>query len=102
MDYLQTQINNYLEYCNTQKRLDEKTLKAYLIDLRQFSEGITTIDLADITPETLENYIAILHKNYKPKTAKRKIASLKAFFHHLEYKDIIDRNPFIHNLQTTR
>lgn len=94
MDYLQTQINNYLEYCNTQKRLDEKTLKAYLIDLRQFSEGITTIDLADITPETLENYIAILHKNYKPKTVKRKIASLKAFFHHLEYKDIIDKNPF--------
>ena len=31
---------------------------------------------------------------YKPKTVKRKIASLKAFFHYLEYKELIDRNPF--------
>ena len=31
---------------------------------------------------------------YEPKTVKRKIASLKALFHHLEYKEIINRNPF--------
>ena len=29
-----------------------------------------------------------------PKTAKRKIASVKAFFHYLEYKDYIEVNPF--------
>lgn len=40
MDTLETVINNYLEYCNSQKCLDEKTLKAYRIDLRQFSEQI--------------------------------------------------------------
>jgi integrase/recombinase XerD len=42
----------------------------------------------------LENYIGELHQKYKPKTVKRKIASLKALFHYLEYKEIIDRNPF--------
>lgn len=31
---------------------------------------------------------------YKPKTVKRKIASIKAFFHYLEYKDVIEINPF--------
>lgn len=30
----------------------------------------------------------------KPKTVKRKIATLKAFFSHLEFEDIITINPF--------
>ena len=94
MDTLETVINNYLEYCNSQKCLDEKTLKAYRIDLRQFSEQISIINIAEITSKTLEQYIARLHEQYKPKTVKRKIASVKALFHYLEYKDIIDHNPF--------
>lgn len=52
------------------------------------------IDFSKITPVLLEDYIAYLHRTYKPKTVKRKIASLKALFHHLEYKEIIERNPF--------
>lgn len=94
MENLQTLIANYLEYCGTQKRLDEKTLKAYRIDLRQFSEQTSSQEITEITSETLEAYIAKLHQQYKPKTVKRKIASVKALFHYLEYKDIIDRNPF--------
>lgn len=94
MENLQTLIANYLEYSGTQKRLDEKTLKAYRIDLRQFSEQTSSQEITDITSETLEAYIAKLHQQYKPKTVKRKIASVKALFHYLEYKDIIDRNPF--------
>ena len=94
MNNLKLLISNYLEYCRTQKRLDEKTLKAYLIDLKQFSELISCEEITLIAPETLEAYIAKLHQQYKPKTVKRKIASLKAFFHYLEYKDIIEYNPF--------
>ena len=30
------EMNQYLTYCRTQKRLDDKTLKAYRIDLTQF------------------------------------------------------------------
>lgn len=33
-------IQEYLTYCEVQKRLDEKTLKAYRIDLRQFREQL--------------------------------------------------------------
>ena len=40
MNNLQINIENYLEYCRTQKRLDSKTIKAYCIDLHQFSEQI--------------------------------------------------------------
>lgn len=94
MNNLQSLIEDYLKFCHSQKRLDEKTLKAYRIDLRQFYNQASVTDISEITSQILEDYIARLHQQYKPKTVKRKIASLKAFFHYLEYKDIIDRNPF--------
>jgi len=43
---------------------------------------------------TVDKYITDLQKQYEPKTVKRKTASLKAFFHYLEYKEIISENPF--------
>lgn len=95
---LQTTMTNYFDYCQYQKRLDSKTLKAYRIDLRQASDCLFSQfpidDYADITPLMLETYISLLHKSYQPKTVKRKIASLKAFFHYLEYRDLISVNPF--------
>lgn len=94
MSNLQTYINSYLEYCCIQKRLDEKTLKAYKIDLRQFANQISDYDTEEITSAILEIFIAKLHQEYRPRTVKRKIASVKAFFHYLEYKELIDRNPF--------
>ena len=98
MNDLQTQAKNFLEYCRYQKRLDEKTLKAYRIDLEQFHAGIAVDSILEITSDTLESFIANLHQKYKPKTVQSKIAVVKAFFHYLEYKDVIDRNPF-HKIQ---
>lgn len=94
MENLQTNLRNYLEYCKCQKRLDSKTLKAYRIDLTQLDTQIPVNEISAITPDILENFIAQLHQKYKPKTVKRKIASVKAFFHYLEYKELIERNPF--------
>ena len=94
MSTLQTQIADYLQFCQIQRRLDAKTIKAYRIDLKQFFDQTVKTDAAAITPDDLENFIAHLHQNFKPKTVKRKIASLKAFFRHLEYKDQISADPF--------
>ena len=94
MNTLQMYQNNYLEHCLWQKRLDSKTLKAYRIDLTQFIYTVSVNDISAITPTILEQFIAKLHQMYKPKTVKRKIASLKAFFHYLEYKELIEHNPF--------
>lgn len=94
MNNLQNQIENYLEYCSTQKCLDSKTLKAYRIDLQQFSKQISATENTEITSSTLETYVTKLHQQYAPKTVKRKIASLKALFHYLEYREIINQNPF--------
>ena len=94
MNNLQTRIDEYLNYCETQKRLDTKTLKAYKIDLTQFISEIVTENIVDITPTMLETFIANLHTKHKPKTVKRKIASVKALIHYFEYRDLIEKNPF--------
>lgn len=94
MTTLETLIKDYLEFCQYQKRLDPKTLKAYRIDLKQFREQLFVTCVSQISLEMLETFIGSLHQSFKPKTAKRKIASLKAFFHYLEYRNVIDVNPF--------
>lgn len=87
-------ISEYLSYCESNKKLDFKTINAYRIDLLQFSQYYNCIEINDIQVKALENYISKLHEKYKPKTVKRKIASIKAFFHFLEYRDIVSVNPF--------
>ena len=94
MNTLPQIIKNYLKNCQEQKRLDAKTLKAYQIDLTQFNSFFKTNIVYDISITEIERYIADLHQNYKPKTVKRKIASIKAFYHYLEYQDFIPVNPF--------
>lgn len=85
---------NYLEYCSSQKRLDTKTIKAYRIDLKQFMLFFNNTDNLSLSVADIESFIQHLHQNFKPKTVKRKLASLKAFFHYLEYRSIIEINPF--------
>lgn len=51
------------------------------------------MEIAELTSTILETYVASLHQQYAPKTVKRKIASLKALFHYLEYKELLERNP---------
>lgn len=93
MNTLNNYISEYIEYCEYRKRLDFKTLKAYKIDLKQFENFCT--DLSNcFAKSVVDDFITNLHKQYKPKTVKRKIASLKAFFHHMEYRELLNENPF--------
>ena len=88
---LEDKLAAYLEYCEYRKELDGKTLKAYRIDLRQYFEYVC-VDEPD--KEKIEEYITHLHKSYKQKTVKRKIASMKAFYNYLEECEIIAESPF--------
>lgn len=86
--------NEYLNFCRYQKGLNPKTIKAYTIDLRQYYEFNLCSVYDWFEKAALSEYIYELHKQYKPKTAKRKIACLKAFFHYLELEEILEINPF--------
>lgn len=95
---IKVEIKKYLQFCTQRKNLDSKTIKSYSIDLRQFTEFISENNLLWISKSSIENYIDSLHNTLKPKSVKRKIASLKAFFHYLEIEEIIEINPF-HKIQ---
>ena len=88
---LQEKVKPYLEYCTYRKELDAKTVKAYRIDLTQF---FSYVQSTEPEKETIEQYITELHKKYKQKTIKRKIASIKAFYSYLEEEELVEQNPF--------
>ena len=89
---LDKEITTYLDYCKYQKKLSKDTVKAYTIDLKQFQRHIAVT--ADCTAKSeITSYITHLHKTYQPKTVKRKLASLKVFFSHLEFEEILLDDP---------
>lgn len=88
---VQMRVEHYLDYCEFRKELDQKTLKAYRIDLRQYFDFVQVLEPAK---EKIEEYITELHKLFKQKTVKRKIASIKAFYNYLEEEEILNESPF--------
>ena len=88
---LQDKLISYLEYCTYRKELDQKTVKAYRIDLNQY---FTFVACEEPDKEKIEEYITELHKKYKQKTVKRKIASVKAYYSYLEENELIKESPF--------
>lgn len=89
---LQKIQQNFIEYCTYQRRLNMKTIKAYGIDLRQFYQVCTDKEWCE--RKTILDYIKHLNKTYRPRTVKRKVAVIKAFFNYMEYEDILQSNPF--------
>jgi len=91
-------VQQFLFHCQYEKNLSPKTLRAYSIDLRQFTEhlaaelGVETLPAVDKT--VLRAYIKSLFGHLKEKSVKRKVATLKALFHFLEREDAIPANPF--------
>lgn len=84
----------YFHYCRFQKNLDPKTLKAYKIDLGQFTDFVKNNEI-HVVKQVIFKYLEHLHGKYRPKTVKRKIAAVKAYFNYLENEEIINDNPFV-------
>jgi integrase/recombinase XerD len=72
-------------FCKDQKKLDEKTLKAYKIDIEHFNSFLKS---KKVSASVIEEYIRSIGKTKKVSTIKRKCASLKALCNYLEYKNI--------------
>lgn len=90
-------ISDFLSHCKVEKNLTEKTITAYKTDLNQFRRFALGKDYASciklITKVELRSYIESL-SSLKPKSIKRKVASLKAMFNYMEYEDSLVINPF--------
>lgn len=95
---LKEYIKDFLFHCKYEKNLSSKTLAAYEIDLRQFfvfcNNTICITDIQNVNKYILKRYLKTISSKFKPKTLKRKLASLRAFFNHLQFEDVIEINPF--------
>lgn len=90
-------INDFHRHCKFEKNLSQKTLKAYEIDLRQFHQFLLrrkcSIEILAVGKNELRAYLEEI-STLKPKSIKRKIATIKAMFNYLEFEDCIPINPF--------
>lgn len=86
-------IKQYLKYCICEKGLSKKTIKAYRIDLVQFSIFLGK-SLLNCDKGNIQSYLSKLYGQYKVKSIKRKVASLKAFYNYFECEEIVEINPF--------
>lgn len=76
-------VHKFIFHCTYEKALSQKSIKAYQIDLNQFVTFTDTLGtrlrIETINKEVLKAYIALVSHKYKPKSIKRKLATLKAF-----------------------
>ena len=91
MEQLNKIIKTYLDACAYEKELSPHTVKAYRIDLAQFSRFT---DGAWADKDALGAYIKHLNANFSPRSVKRKLASVRAFYHDLELNGVLEDNPF--------
>lgn len=80
----ETIVSSFLSYCETQKRLNPHTIRAYKNDLLQFNNS---------DYERVESYIEYLTKSdIRSSTLRRKIASLKVFYNYLQNESLLIQN----------
>lgn len=91
-------VDTFISHCAYEKKLSEKSLKAYRIDLKQFTKFLNEtrqeFTMNGIDKAIVREYIKNVSEGKKPSTIKRKVATLKAFFNFLEFDEVIEANPF--------
>ena len=98
MSGISKSIKEFIFHCEYEKNLSRKTIKAYTIDLNQFSAFISAMnqysDADNISRKNIRDYIKHISDKNKPATVKRKMATLKAFCNYLEFDGMLKVNPF--------
>lgn len=97
MNTIQNNFKEFINHCKYEKNLSEKTIKAYSIDIAQLVKFIIekdfSMEIEKITKAEIREYLEVI-SCLKPKSIKRKIATMKAMFNFLEFEDKILINPF--------
>jgi integrase/recombinase XerD len=93
MKIKQKHLDGYIENCKTYKNLDWKTVKAYRTDVEQYLKFSKNLH-KNSDKKTIVLYIKYLQTIHKPRTIKRKIASLKAFFEYMIDENNLNNSPF--------
>lgn len=93
MEDLRTLVDSYLNDCQFRKRVDTKTIRTYRADLKDFTQYLEERQADYLDKKALIGFVELLHASRAPRSVKRKIASLRAFYHYLMYEELICANP---------
>lgn len=99
MNNLKNLSNDFLNYCQNNRRLSQNTIRVYQYDLQHFIDFLSRkpqskIEFSEVTKVTLEDYLSTLEQ-YSVKTIRRKFACVRSFFRFLEDQEKIEHNPFL-------
>ncbi|MCL2435109.1 MAG: site-specific tyrosine recombinase XerD [Lentimicrobiaceae bacterium] len=94
-------ISLFQSYLRLEKSLSQKTVEAYLRDVKSFAHFLSHNDekiddelLKNVSLKDLQNYMQQLFKEEKEASSQaRAVSSLKAFYRFLQYEKIIEHNP---------
>lgn len=95
--HLSAAIHLFLQHCRIERGLSNLSTNAYQIDLRQFlaiAADTEELCVADIDKHHIRTHLNWLNTRYKPRSIKRKIATLKSFFAFLEQEEYVETSPF--------
>lgn len=96
MDTLHTAIEWFLGHCKDHRKLSNHTLKAYAHDLKHFrafaSEPPAEIQLISINRNLVQRWLGSMTA-VKPRTVRRRLATLKSMFASLERSGNATSNP---------
>ena len=91
---------NFLEALKVQLNYSDKTVKAYAIDLRQFTDFLTEyhsnpdIGVLDIDKTSVRHFLGkLIEEGISRKSAARKLAALKSWFKYLVRTGALENNP---------
>ena len=92
------EINDYVLYLQTEKRLSKNTITSYQTDIRLYLDYIYKYrakeDVSFIDKKDVEGYITTLKKRgFSAKTMARKITAIKSFHEFLVLERISDEDP---------
>lgn len=92
------EIDTFLSYLLSVKRYSQHTILAYSNDLDQFftycREEELIDQLCDITPKMIRRWeMKLMDGGYSAVSVKRKVSSLKTFFHYQEREGVLTNNP---------
>jgi integrase/recombinase XerC len=96
-------IDSFLRYMESERNVAANTVKAYSIDLGEFAEFLPADANGDrpspgtVTPDIIRNYLdhLFLDEGFERSTIERKVAALRSFFSFLHKRDEIASNPMI-------
>lgn len=96
MQSLNDSIKAFLNHCEYERNFSAHTVKAYRLDLAQFTrftaEHGKASNVTEVDRSLIREYTRTLH-HYKPRTQRRKLATVKSLFGFLEREGLLESNP---------